>query len=157
MASFNQITLLGNATRDPQFRYLPNQTPVCDFGMACNRKFKTQGGEDREEVLFIDCTAFGRQAEIVNEYVTKGKQLLISGRLKYETWDDKNGGGKRSKHGIIVETMQLLGDPRANESEQQDEQPPQKAMTPRERSVATRPASLPVSGKKMFAEADIPF
>jgi single-strand DNA-binding protein len=157
MASFNEIILLGNATRDPEFRILPNQTPVCDFGMATNRRYKTQGGEEREDVCFIDCNAFGRQAEIIRDYVTKGKQILISGRLTYQTWEDKQGGGKRSKHVVTVETMQLLGSPQGGD-DRQDEQPaPQqrRPMTPRERG--TQPAQNPLSEKAMFAEADIPF
>jgi len=109
MASFNRVMLLGNLTRDPQMRYLPSQTPVTDFGLACNRKFKTATGEQREEVLFVDCSAFGRQAEVINQYCTKGKPIFVEGRLKYDTWDDKNGGGKRSKLTVVVETFQLLG------------------------------------------------
>jgi single-strand DNA-binding protein len=109
MASFNRVMLLGNLTRDPQMRYLPSQNPVTDFGLACNRKFKTASGEQREEVLFVDCSAFGRIAEIINQYCTKGKPIFVEGRLKYDTWEDKNGGGKRSKLSVVVENMQLLG------------------------------------------------
>jgi single-strand DNA-binding protein len=109
MASFNKVILLGNLTRDPQMRYLPSQSPVTDFGLACNRKFKTATGEQREEVLFVDCAAFGRTAEIINQYCTKGKPIFVEGRLKYDTWDDKNGGGKRSKLSVVVENIQLLG------------------------------------------------
>jgi single-strand DNA-binding protein len=109
MASFNKVILLGNLTRDPQMRYLPSQTPIAEFGLACNRKFKTQSGEDREEVTFVDCTAFGRQAEVINQYCQKGKQLFVEGRLKYDQWEDKQGGGKRSKLTVVVENFQLLG------------------------------------------------
>ncbi len=109
MASFNRVTLLGNLTRDPQLKFLPSQTQVCEFGLAMNRKFKLQSGEDREEVTFVDVTAFGRQAEIINQYCTKGKQIFIEGRLKLDTWEDKNGGGKRSKLTVVVENFQLLG------------------------------------------------
>jgi single-strand DNA-binding protein len=109
MASFNRVLLLGNLTRDPQMRYLPNQNPVTDFGLACNRKYKTASGEQREEVTFVDCAAFGRLAEIINQYCTKGKPILVEGRLKYDSWEDKNGGGKRNKLSVVVENMQLLG------------------------------------------------
>jgi len=109
MASFNKVILLGNLTRDPQLKYLPSQTPLVEFGLACNRRFKTQSGEDREEVLFVDCSAFGRQAEIINQYCQKGRPLFVEGRLKYDTWEDKQGGGKRSKLTIVVENFQLLG------------------------------------------------
>ena len=109
MASFNKVILLGNLTRDPQMRYLPSQTPIAEFGLACNRRFKTQGGEDREEVTFVDCTAFGRQAEVINQYCQKGRPLFVEGRLKYDQWEDKQGGGKRSKLTVVVENFQLLG------------------------------------------------
>src|SRR5687767_16029380 len=109
MASFNKVLLMGNLTRDPQLKYLPSQTAVCDFGLACNRKFRTAAGEDREEVTFVDITAFGKQAEIINQYCQKGKQMFIEGRLKFDTWEDKQGGGKRSKLSVVVENFQLLG------------------------------------------------
>ena len=82
---------------------------VCDFGLAVNHKYRTKSGEDREEVLFIDCSCFGRGAEIINQYCQKGKQLLVEGRLRYETWEDKQGGGKRSKHSVSVDNFQFLG------------------------------------------------
>jgi len=109
MANFNKIILLGNLTRDPQLKYLPSQMPVVEFGLAVNHKFKTKDGQEREEVCFIDCSAFGKQAEIINQYCTKGRPLLVEGRLKYDTWEDKQGGGKRSKHAVVVDNFQLLG------------------------------------------------
>ncbi|HYO08126.1 MAG TPA: single-stranded DNA-binding protein [Tepidisphaeraceae bacterium] len=109
MASFNKVLLMGNLTRDPQLKYLPSQTAVAEFGLACNRKFRTANGEDREEVTFVDVTAFGKQAEVINQYCQKGKALFIEGRLKYDTWDDKNGGGKRSKLTVVIENFQFVG------------------------------------------------
>src|SRR6476646_3242053 len=109
MASFNKVILLGNLTRDPQLKYLPSQTAVAEFGLACNRKFRTAQGEDREEVTFVDITAFGKQAEGLNQYMTKGKPIFIEGRLKYDTWEDKNGGGKRSKMTVVIENFQFVG------------------------------------------------
>src|SRR6187455_2254740 len=109
MANYNKIILVGNLTRDPQLKYLPSQMAVAEFGLAVNHKFKTKSGEDREEVLFIDCACFGRGGEIINQYCQKGKQLLVEGRLKYDTWEDKQGGGKRSKHSVVVDTFQFLG------------------------------------------------
>lgn len=108
MASFNRIILLGNLTRDPQLRYLPSQTPVVDFGLACNRRFKDSQGQDREEAMFIDCSAFGKQAEIINQYCRKGNLLMVEGRIKLDVWEDKQGGGKRSKHTVAVENFQLM-------------------------------------------------
>jgi single-strand DNA-binding protein len=109
MANVNKVILIGNLTRDPQLKYLPSQTAVVEFGLAVNRKFKAASGEDREEVCFVECSAFGRTAEIINQYCQKGKQIYIDGRLKYDSWEDKQGGGKRSKLLVVVENMQLLG------------------------------------------------
>ena len=109
MASFNKVILLGNLTRDPQLKYLPSQTAVAEFGLAVNRKFKTQAGEDREEVTFVDCTAFAKQGELINQYFTKGKPIFIEGRLKFDSWEDKQGGGKRSKLTVVVENFQFVG------------------------------------------------
>src|SRR5947207_4380289 len=109
MASYNRVILMGNLTRDPQLRYLPNQTPVVDNGLAVNHKYRTASGEDREEVMFIDCTAFGKQAEVINQYCQKGRPLLVEGRLKLDTWDDKQTGQKRSKHKVTIDNFQLLG------------------------------------------------
>ena len=111
MASFNKVILIGNLTRDPQLKYLPgSQTGnVVEFGMAVNHKFRTKTGEEREEVCFIECTCFGKGGEIINQYCQKGKQILVEGRLKYDTWEDKQGGGKRSKHTVVVDNFQLMG------------------------------------------------
>src|SRR4051812_42692395 len=109
MPGFNRVTLIGNLTRDPQIKHLPSDTTVADFGLAMSRRYKTQGGEDREEVCFIDCSAFGKQADVIGQYCKKGKQLFVEGRLKYDTWDDKMGGGRRSKVSVVVENFQFLG------------------------------------------------
>ena len=109
MASFNRVILLGNLTRDPQVKFLPSQMQVAEFGLACNRKFKTASGEDRDETTFVDITAFGKQAELINQYFTKGKPIFIEGRLKFDSWEDKNGGGKRSKLTVVVENFQFVG------------------------------------------------
>jgi single-strand DNA-binding protein len=109
MANFNKIILIGNLTRDPQLKYLPSQMSVTEFGLAVNHKYRTKTGEEREEVCFIECTCFGKGGEIINQYCTKGRPLLVEGRLKFDTWEDKQGGGKRSKHSVFVENFQLLG------------------------------------------------
>src|SRR3954464_12468689 len=109
MASFNKVILMGNLTRDPQLKYLPSQMAVVEFGLAMNRKFRTQAGEDREEVTFIDCAAFGKTGELINQYFTKGKPSFLEGRIKYDSWEDKQGGGKRSKLSVVVENFQFIG------------------------------------------------
>jgi single-strand DNA-binding protein len=111
MASLNRVMLIGNITRDPSSKQLPGGTSVCEFGLAMNRRFKTSAGEEREEVVFVDCSAWGKQGEVIQQYCTKGKPLFIEGRLKLDTWDDKQGGGKRSKISVVVENFQFLGAP----------------------------------------------
>jgi len=108
MANFNKVILMGNLTRDPQLSYLPNQTPVCEIGLAVNRKWKGQDGQQKEETCFVDCQSFGRQAEVLNQYMSKGRPLLIDGRLRYSQWEDKDGN-KRSKLRVVIENFQFLG------------------------------------------------
>jgi single-strand DNA-binding protein len=109
MASFNKCLLMGNLTRDPELKFLPSQTAVTEFGVACNRKFRTKEGEDREEVTFVDCTAFGKTAEVISQYMSKGKPIFIEGRLKFDSWEDKTDGKKRSKLTVIIENFQFVG------------------------------------------------
>ena len=111
MASYNKVFLMGNLTRDPQVKHLPSHMVVAEFGLAVNRRYRTATGEDKEEVAFVDCTAFGRQAETISQYCTKGKPIFVEGRLKFDTWDDKQGNGKRSKLTVVVENFQFLGRP----------------------------------------------
>lgn len=169
MASFNRIILLGNLTRDPQLRYLPSQTPVVDFGLACNRRFKDSQGQDREEAMFIDCSAFGKQAEIINQYCQKGALLFVEGRLKLDTWEDKQGGGKRSKHAVVVENFQLMprrdgggpaGAPAGAEGSPMPAQQPRRPMPPRSGGAAPQqqaPQQPPYDEQPQFKEDDIPF
>ena len=109
MPSVNKVILIGNLTRDPQSRQLPTQSTVSEFGLAMSRKFKGNDGEDREDVCFVDCTAFGRQAEVIQKYCKKGKSLYVEGRLRYDTWEDKNGGGKRSKLYVVANSWEFVG------------------------------------------------
>jgi single-strand DNA-binding protein len=109
MASFNKVILLGNLTRDPEVRYTPKGSAVCDLGIAINRSYTLDSGEKREEVTFVDVVLWSRLAEIAGEYLKKGRPVFIEGRLQLDTWDDKQSGQKRSKLRVIGETMQLLG------------------------------------------------
>jgi len=101
--NYNKILLMGNLTRNPELSYLPNQTAVVSFGIAVNRKYK-----DKEETLFIDCTAFGNQAENINKYMQKGNPIFIEGRLTKDQWT-QDDGVKREKYKVIVERFQFLG------------------------------------------------
>lgn len=109
MASFNKVILLGNLTRDPEVRYTPKGSAVCDLGIAINRQYTLDSGEKREEVTFVDVVLWSRLAEIAGEYLKKGRPVFIEGRLQLDTWDDKQSGQKRSKLRVVGETMQLLG------------------------------------------------
>jgi single-strand DNA-binding protein len=107
VASFNRVILVGNLTRDPELKYLQSGTAVCDIGLAVNDRVK-KGDQYVDEVSFVDLSAFGRTAEVINEYLTKGSQALFEGRLKQERWQVQDGGN-RSKIKIIVDRMQMLG------------------------------------------------
>jgi len=107
MSSFNKVLLMGNLTRDPQLSYTPNQTAVVDFGLAVNRKWTSRDGEKKDETCFVDCRAFGRTAENINKYLSKGRPLFVEGRLTFNSWTAQ-GGTKRSKHRVTVENFQFL-------------------------------------------------
>ncbi len=111
MASFNKVILVGNLTRDPELRYTPKGTAVAKIGLAVNRNWTSESGEKKEEVTFVDVDVFGRTAENVSQYMRKGRPILIEGRLRLDTWDDKQTGQKRSKLGVVAETVQFLGAP----------------------------------------------
>ena len=110
MANYNKVILMGNLTRDPELRYTNNQTPVCKFGLAVNRRFKDAAtGEWKEEPTFVDVTIFGTRAEPFQRYHTKGKPCFIEGSLRLDTWEDKNGGGKRSKLYVVADNWEFVG------------------------------------------------
>ena len=109
MPNLNKVMLMGNLTRDPEIKYTPKGTAVAEIGMAVNRVWATESGEKREEVTFVDVELWGRQAELAGEYLKKGRPVYIEGRLKLDTWDDKQSGQKRSKMRVVCENMQFLG------------------------------------------------
>lgn len=110
MASFNKVILLGNLTRDPQVRYTPGGQAVAEIGLAVNRSwFDKNTNQRREEVTFVDVTLWGRTAEIAGEYLAKGRQVLVEGRLQLDQWDDKETGQKRSKLRVVCENMTMVG------------------------------------------------
>ena len=110
MASFNKVILVGNLTRDPEVRYIPSGTAVCDISLAVNSQWTDRKTNERkEEVTFVEVTLWGRTAEIAGEYLTKGRPVLIEGRLTLDSWEDKETGQKRSKLKVVADGMQLLG------------------------------------------------
>lgn len=110
MANFNRVILLGNLTRDPELRHLPSNMAVCNFGLAVNDRYKDkQTDQWVEKPNFIDCEAFGRTAEVIQQYVSKGRPLFIEGKLRFSQWDDKTTGQKRSKLTVVVDNFQFVG------------------------------------------------
>src|SRR5690606_9287907 len=109
MAGFNKVILLGNLTRDPELRYTPKGQAVARLGLAVNRTYRTESGESREEVTFVDIDAWGKQAEVIGQYLRKGSPLFVEGRLKLDQWDDKNTGQKVTKLRVVLESFQFVG------------------------------------------------
>ncbi len=109
MPNLNKVLLMGNLTRDPELRVTPKGTPICQFSIAINRNFKTESGETREEVLFVDVEAWGRQGETIAKYLTKGRPIYVEGRLRLDQWEDKNTKEKRSRMKVVLEQFQFIG------------------------------------------------
>ena len=114
MAGYNRVIMVGNLTRDPELRHLDSGTAVAKLGLASNRSYTTQDGERREEVCFIDVDVWGRQAENCSQYLSRGSQVLVEGRLQLNQWETETGE-KRSRHTIRAFTVQFLGSPRDRE------------------------------------------
>lgn len=109
MPNFNKVMLMGNLTRDPEIRVTPKGTSICQFGLAVNREWKDEGGQKREEVMFIDVEAWGKTGDVIAKYMFKGRPLFVEGRLKLEQWEDKATGQKRSKLKVVAENFQFVG------------------------------------------------
>ncbi len=149
MANFNKVILAGNLTRDPELRYTPKGTAVAKLGLAINRVWKNEAGETKEEVTFVDVDAFGRTAENIGKYLRKGRPILIEGRLRLDTWEDKQTNQKKSKLGVVLETFQFIDSNRDNEAG------PRTAPAPN-RPVAPPPEPSPES-EPPPVEDDVPF
>lgn len=109
MRGFSKAIITGNITRDPELRSTPNGASVCSFSVAVNRTYRDANGENKEEVSFIDCSAWNKLGEMIAQYAKKGSGVLVSGRLSQRSWEDKNGGGKRSRTEIVVEDFNFTG------------------------------------------------
>ena len=109
MPNLNKVQLMGNITRDPEVRYTPKGTAVTDISLAINRSFNSDDGERREETTFVDITFWGRQAEVIGEYMKKGRPLYVEGRLQLDSWEDKTSGQQRSRLKVVGENFQFLG------------------------------------------------
>jgi single-strand DNA-binding protein len=155
MASFNKVILAGNLTRDPELRYTPKGTAIARIGMAINRTWKTETGETKEEVTFVDVDAFGRQAEVIAQYMKKGRPLLVEGRLKLDQWEDKNTHQKQSKLRVVLDGFSFLDSRGGGEGGGGE--------PPRPRPAAAAPAAAPAAADPAEAESpsaeedDVPF
>lgn len=155
MASFNKVILMGNLTRDPELRYTPKGTAIAKIGVAVNRVWTNEAGEKKEEVTFVDVDVFGRTAENVGQYMRKGRPILIEGRLKLDQWDDKQTGQKKSKLGVVAETVQFLGGaPGGGEG---GASAPAAAPRSQRPAPAAAPAGEPLEGDGPPESDDVPF
>ncbi len=109
MRGFSKAIITGNLTRDPELRTTPNGATVCSFSVAVNRVYRDASGEQKEDVSFIDCSAWGKLGEMINQYAKKGSGVLVSGRLDQRSWEDKTTGQKRSRVEIVVEDFNFTG------------------------------------------------
>jgi single-strand DNA-binding protein len=154
MANFNKVILAGNLTRDPELRYTPKGTAIAKFGMAINRTWKTETGETKEEVTFVDVDAFGRQAEVVAQYMKKGRPFLVEGRLKLDQWEDKNTHQKQSKLKVVLEGFSFI------DTKGADGGVPSAAPRTQPAAAAAAPAGAPAAAEPEAAEPeqdDVPF
>lgn len=140
MSNYNKVILMGRLTRDIELRNIPSGQAVANFGLAINRKWKAKDGSDGEETTFVDCEAWGKTAEVMAEYLARGRPVLIEGRLKLDQWQDKDGGN-RSKLGVVVDTFQFV-----------DSKPDSgSAAPPKPKSLVSQQQHEPID------EGDIPF
>jgi single-strand DNA-binding protein len=153
MASFNKVILVGNLTRDPELRYTPKGTAIAKIGLAVNRVWRNEAGETKEEVTFVDVDVFGRTAENVGQYMRKGRPILVEGRLRLDQWDDKQTGQKRSRLGVVAETVQFLGSPTGGSGGEGGEAPRRQAAP----AAATAPAAGGEPDVPPHEEDDVPF
>ena len=154
MANFNKVILAGNLTRDPELRYTPKGTAIASFGLAINRKWKSETGEAKEEVTFVDVEAWDRQAEVVAQYFKKGRPILVEGRLKFDQWEDKNTHQKQSKLRVRLESFSFI-DTKGTEGDA-----PFDATRARPAAAAAAPASAAVPAEPEAPEPeqdDVPF
>ena len=158
MASYNRVLLMGNLTRDTEVRYTPKGTAVCTLGLAVNETYTTQGGEQKEETIFVDVDVWGRTAENAGQYLSKGRPIFVEGRLRLDQWDDKETGQKKSKMRVVCESFQFIGAPKGK-AEFSDAAPaeerPQRPATRGARSAA--PAKSEENEPPAEGDDNIPF
>ncbi len=157
MANFNKVILAGNLTRDPELRYTPKGTAVARFGLAVNRTWKNETGETQTETTFVDVNAFGRQAEVISQYMKKGRPFLVEGRLKLDQWEDKNTHQKQSKLYVVLEGFSFI-DSRQAEAGAPTPTAAARPTAPAPAAAATAAPEPPESdGAPQPEEDDVPF
>lgn len=164
MANLNRVLLIGNLTRDPELRVTPKGTAICQFGLAISRSFKDESGQTREEATFVDIEAWGKQGELIAKYCAKGRSLFVEGRLRFDQWEDKQSGQKRSKLKVVLENFQFLGGrdgaPGSGSSAgmgddvDQGYEPPQRSAPPPRAPGGGHPAPAP---QHDINDDDVPF
>lgn len=163
MAYLNKVFLIGNLTRDPELRVTPKGTAICQFGLAVNRQYKDESGATRDETAFIDIDAWGKQGELCSKYLQKGSLAFIEGRLRFDSWEDKQSGQKRNKLKVVLDNVQFLsrgggggasaggGGEAAGAAEGGDDAPAERNVPP------PRDAPKPAPGGQPHVEDDVPF
>jgi single-strand DNA-binding protein len=154
MANLNKVMLIGNLTRDPEVRYTPSGKAVADISLAINRVWNNDQGQKQEETTFVDVTLWGRQAELAQQYLTKGRGVYIEGRLQMDSWDDKETGKKRTKLKVVGDNLQFLPDGRSSNGGG-SAPPQQRAGAPQQRSGPQGGSAAPPD--EFQEEDDIPF
>lgn len=134
MPNLNKIMLMGNLTRDPECKYTPKGMAITQIGVAVNRVWLNDAGEKQEEVTFIDVEFFGKKAEVVGEHFKKGRSIFVEGRLKLDSWTDKESNQKKSKLKVVGESFEFMGGPK-----QDDDRTPAEQHAARQKEVAARP------------------
>lgn len=161
MASFNKVILIGNLTQDPVLRQTNGGQNVVTFGLALRRQFVTNRGEQREEVTFVDVEAWGRTGEVVSQYCVKGNPLFVEGRLKFDQWQDRETGARRSRISVSAESVQLLGAPNRGtgygEETPAGQQPYQPTQMPQPGMYGGTPAPMPAFQPIQDDTPDSPF
>lgn len=160
MAYLNKVFLIGNLTRDPELRVTPKGTAICQFGLAVNRQYKDESGATRDETAFIDIEAWGKQGELCSKYLQKGSLAFIEGRLRFDSWEDKQSGQKRNKLKVVLENVQFLyrggggggGGGGAEAAASGGDELPAEPHAPPDRGGAK-----PAPGGQQKAEDDVPF
>jgi single-strand DNA-binding protein len=157
MASFNKVILAGNLTRDPELRYTPKGSAVVEFSLAVSRTWKTESGETKEEVSFIEIEAWGRQGEVIAQYMRKGRPLLVEGRLKQESWEDKETHKKRSKLKVVLEGFSFIDSKGTDAGPAPGEAPRRPNPTPGPSPAARPPEAADGGESSATEEDDVPF